>query len=446
MNRLAAHLCFSGCVALFVSPALYAQQPAKPAPKSQSSASGGPGRRDKIINPLNDLLDEAKKALDRNDFAAAIPPLQKFLAEKDDFAYAHFQLAYAYTGLRRFEEARPEYERAIALDPKMTEAQLNLGILLLEKDPAAAVTPLSKAVELLPTQSRPRYLLGTAQERSGDLKSAEQSYEAAFRLDPKDTESALRLAHLYVKENRPADAEPKFRAVLEVQPDLDEAQLGLAQSLEAQKKPEAAEVYAAYLKKHPEDPAAKSRAVHTLMDQQQYDAALAELDRQQAGAPPTLDYLKLRADIQIAQKKWDDSAVTLKQAVALAPKDPVLRGGLGRVYMQLHNYTAAEPELKAAILLDPGNVAYWKDLSSTFYLAGNYPGTLAALDAASKLEAPNAGTWFLRALCYDKLQQIQPALDSYQKFLELDRDKNPDQVWQAQQRSIVLKKMLEKKR
>jgi len=44
------------------------------------------------------------------------------------------------------------------------------------------------------------------------------------------------------------------------------------------------------------------------------------------------------------------------------------------------------------------------------------------------------------------LQQTQPALDAYQKFLELDQDKNPDQVWQAQQRSIVLKKVLERKR
>ena len=123
-----------------------------------------------------------------------------------------------------------------------------------------------------------------------------------------------------------------------------------------------------------------------------------------------------------------------------------MRGGLGRVYMQLHDYKNAELELKNAVRLDQNNLTYWKDLSSTFYLAGNYPGTLAVLNAVAKVEKPSAGTWFIRALCYDKLQQTQPALDAYQKFLELDQDKNPDQVWQAQQRSIVLKKVLEKKR
>jgi len=78
-------------------------------------------------------------------------------------AFAHFQLGYAYTALKRSDEARVEYERAIALDAKMPEAHLNLGILLLNSQQyAAAVTPLTKAVELLPAQSRPRSLLAVA--------------------------------------------------------------------------------------------------------------------------------------------------------------------------------------------------------------------------------------------------------------------------------------------
>jgi len=51
----------------------------------------------------------------------------------------------------------------------MSEAYLNLGMLLLDKEEdAAAVAPLRKAVELLPAQSRPRYLLAVALDRSGN--------------------------------------------------------------------------------------------------------------------------------------------------------------------------------------------------------------------------------------------------------------------------------------
>lgn len=400
----------------------------------------------KLHNPLNDLLDAAQAALDKNDFEAAISPLQKFLAEKPDVAYAHFQLAYAYTALKRPDEARVEYEKCVALDLKMAEAHLNLGILLLEKDPAAAIAPLKKAVELLPSQSRPRYLLGLAQERSGDLKDAADSFEGASRLDAKDVDSLLRFGRICLKTKRPADAEGKFRAALGLEPQSPEGLQGLALSLDEQEKPEAVDAYREYLAVQPQDSGARSRMMRLLVEQGKNDEALAELDRVTAGHSPTVDDLKLKADIEIAQKKFDAATATLKRTVALAPNDAQLHGGLGRTYLQVRDFANAERELKIALQLDRNNLTYWKDLSSTFYLGGNYQATLAALDVIAKSETPAAGPWFIRALCYDKLEQVQPALDAYRKFLELDEDKNPDQVWQAKQRIRVLEKSREKKK
>src|SRR5438094_9265765 len=125
-------------------------------------AKGGKGRKQRVANPLNDLLDEARRDIDKQDFRAVIVSLQKFIAEKDDFAYAHFQLGYAYTGLQKTKEARTEYERAMQLDPKMPEAALNLGILLLNDEPAASIAPLQRCEELLPTRRRPTVRAGRA--------------------------------------------------------------------------------------------------------------------------------------------------------------------------------------------------------------------------------------------------------------------------------------------
>jgi Flp pilus assembly protein TadD len=429
--------------AQYIAPLLGNQLTVRAQTPPKSSAQT---KTQRLKNPLNDLLEQAQAAIDKNDFEAAVAPLQKFLAEQPDVAYAHFQLGYAFTGLKRTDEARAEYERAMALDPKMPEAPLNLGILLLEKDPAAASAPLRKAVEMLPSQSRPRVLLGVAQERSGDLPAATTSFEGAANLDPHDLETLLHLGKLYLAAKHPADAETKFRAALEVQPNEPHALLGLAQSLDAQKKPEAAQAFKNYLTTQPADPAAQTRMVHYLLDQQKYDEALAELDGMDAGGTPSLESLKLRADVQIAQKKWDDSIATLLRAIALSPNDAQLHGGLGRIYMQKRDFPSSEKELRVAIHLDGNNIVYWKDLSSTFYLSGNFPATLNALDLIAKVEKPGPGTWFIRALCYDKLNQPKPGLEAYQKFLELDQDKNPDQVWQAQQRSKVLKRMLEGKK
>ena len=176
---------------LMLLPLLPPRTPAQQ-PPAKSSQTGS----QKIRNPLNDLLDEAQAALEKNNFEAEIPPLQKFIVEKPDVAFAHFQLAYAYTALKRVDDAQAEYEKCISLDPKMAEAYLNLGILLLRKDPAQAVPSLRKAVELLPSQSRPRNLLGTAQERSGDLQGAAESFDGAANLDPKDIDSLIHLGEV----------------------------------------------------------------------------------------------------------------------------------------------------------------------------------------------------------------------------------------------------------
>jgi Flp pilus assembly protein TadD len=437
-----AAICLVG--AQYIAPHLGNQLCARPRYSSPQSVQS---KSQKLANPLNDLLDEAQRNIDKNDFEAAIPPLQKFLAEKPEIAYGHFQLAYVYTAIKRTDEARTEYERAISLDPKMTEAYLNLGILLLDKeDYGAAVAPLRKAVDLLPAQSRPRYFLAVAQDRSGDAAGAAQSFEALLHLDPNDFTALRYLGDAALRKNNPADAETRFRRALEIQPNAPEVRQGLAASLDAQKKPEAAAAYRDYLALVPDDSAARARLVHLLVEQQDNDAALAELDRSDAGKPPSVESLKLRADIQIAQKKLDDAIATLQRARTLAPNDAQLLGGLGRVEMQKRDFPSAERELKAALQIDRNNLVYWKDLSSTYYLSGNCPSALAALDAIAKAETPGAASWFVRALCYDKLHQLRLALEAYQKFLDMDQGKNPDQVWQAQQRSKVLKHMLEEKR
>ena len=436
---------------LFVGVAFAAQaapcfhgQLALPAQSASSTKQQTQSRQQKLANPLNDLLDEAQRNIDANNFEGALPPLQKFIAEKPEVAFAHFQLGYAYTALKRGDEARAEYQRAIALDPKMPEAYLNLGILLLDKQEyAAAVVPLRKAVELLPAQSRPRSLLAVAQERYGDSEGAARSFEGVLHLDPNDPAANGYLAELDLRRNKPAEAEMRFRHALEIRPDAPEDLQGLARSLEAQNKPEAAEAYRKYLAVMPGDAGARARLIHLLVNDQQYDAALAELDRADAGKPASLDSLRLRADIQIAQKKFGDAIVTLQQAIALAPRDAQLIGGLGRVYLQKRDFTSAEKELKAALQIDPNNLSYWKDLSSTYYLSGNCTATLATLDLIAKAEPPASGAWFIRALCYDKLHQFKPALEAYGKFLALEQGKTSDQVWQAQERSKVLKHLLE---
>src|SRR6266576_616788 len=250
------------------------------APRASQAQPLGQTKTEKLANPLNDLLDEAQRDIDEKKFAAAIPPLEKVLADQPDLAYGHFQLAYVYTALKKPKEAKAEYERAARLDPRMSAAYVNLGMLLLENhDETAAVAPLRKAVELLPAESRPRYLLAVALDRSGDRAGAAQAFAALLDLDPNEVHALEYLGWTSLRSGKPAEAEVRFRRALEVQPKGAHGLRGLAESLEAQKKPEAVAAYREYLEINPDDTRAHARLIRLLMDQGQNDAALAEVDR-----------------------------------------------------------------------------------------------------------------------------------------------------------------------
>src|SRR5258708_14784299 len=98
------------------------QSPSKPKAAVQSKSQ-------KLANPLNDLLDEAQRDIDKNNFEAAIAPLQKVVADQPEFAYAHFQLAYVYTALKKTYEAPPQNPPTITIDRKMTSAYFQYGLL-----------------------------------------------------------------------------------------------------------------------------------------------------------------------------------------------------------------------------------------------------------------------------------------------------------------------------
>src|SRR5260370_12522735 len=96
-------------------------------------------------------------------------------------------------------------------------------MLLDKREDAAAVAPLRKAVELLPAQSRPRYLLAVAQDRSGHRVGAAESFEALLHLDPNDVTAIDYLRWGALRKGNPEKRETRFRRALEIQANAPEA-------------------------------------------------------------------------------------------------------------------------------------------------------------------------------------------------------------------------------
>lgn len=431
-------VCCALCVSLGAFPAISAQ-------------TGGVTKKripaDPAAQELNRLLAAAQEAADRQDYATAAQNYQDYLAKKPDDAIVHYDLGYAYTAMQRPTDARAEYEKAISLDPKMAPAYLNLGLTLLASEPGSAVEPLQHAVELMPGEARPLLLLGTALEGSGKLAPAIEQYETAEKLDDRNFDIRFALGRALLRAQRVPEAEAAFRAALALRPDAAEARLGLAQSLIAEKKPEAtAAELGAYLEAQPNDVNARVERAAALVDIGKRNDALAELDRAAAAGPEGLPALKLRAQIYFAEKRYADAVPALEKATAIAPGDKNIPALLGHAYLETKKYRDALRELAAAYQMDPNANDVLGDLVLAEYNNKNYSAALGALDALSKRQELPPDSWFIRAACYDKLDQPAQALEAYQRFLQLNKDENSDMYFESAARVRALTRELQNRK
>jgi len=440
-GKLTAHLIVGiAFLACALAAAQNAPRTSKPPPVKTVPAKPTPPATDA-------LLQDAAAAMERKEYAAAIAPLQSYLAQHPDDATAQFQLGYAYSELQRWDEAKSAYRRAIVLDPKLAAAHLNLGLVLLDGEPAAAVEPFRRAAELMPEQARPRFLLALALERTGKLASAIEEYQAAERLDAKQYEIRFALARALLRANRATEAEAEFREALALRGDAAPARLGLAESLRVQKKLEAAAAeFAAYLLLQPQDRESRLQRASVLTDLGHYEQALEDLDRSDAEAAASVESYKLRAEIRLQQKQWAQAGEVLQKALELAPRDAELHARLGRVWLEKRDFPAAERELRQALQLDRSWTNALRDLVAVYYLGERCQATLQILDELDRRETPGAGSWFIRATCYDKLGRKAEAVAAYEKFLALDQGRSEDHGFQARQRIRILARELEQKK
>lgn len=399
---------------------------------------------------LHDLLVKAKTETDARNYTAAQADYEKYLTQRPNDAAAHFDLGYVFTAQKEKDKAIVEYRRAVQLDPKMMDAQLNLGISLLSDDPKNAVEPFENVTTLDSSFERGHFLLGVAEERSGNAAAAEKEYGAAIKLNPNDADAHEALGRMYLAAGKAADAEGEFREVLRLKPNDQEtdpeAELGLAESLVRQKRDaDAVGALTTYLNANPNDAKARFMQASALADLGKNDEALAALDRVAKDGPETVEALKLRSAIYYRKSEFPRAVAVLQKAEPMAPGDASIHASLGHALLETKDYPGAARELNDALRLEPNSTDTLRDLVSAEYLQNNFSGTLAALDAVAQREPTTVGDWFVRALCYDHLNQPEPALAAYQKFLAMNTDKTSNQYFQATERVRFLQLLIKKR-
>jgi tetratricopeptide (TPR) repeat protein len=389
------------------------------------------------------LLQLAQSDVDAKDFAAAAEKYRTYLAAHPADAQIHFQLGYCDTALGQSEAARGEYQKATELDPALAPAFLNLGLTLIDRDPAAAVVPLRRAVELMPGEERPQMLLATSLERAGETVEALAEFAAAEKLDATDAQLHLEYGNALMKANRYANAEEQFRTALGADDSSKVGHIALSECLLAEKRyDEAAAELAMYLKLAPDDGRAHELRAEALLQAGRYDEGTAELKVSGADASVGVNAIMMQYGALMDAKQYDDALAVLAKAEALYPGNAMIHAELGKTYLQRKAYPSAIREFQEEMKAAPDDTNAMTGLATTAYLAKDYPDALSTLDTLAQKESLPPADLYVRA---DKIGKKAEALGAYEKFLAANTDHNSDMYFAASERVRSLKRELGKK-
>jgi tetratricopeptide (TPR) repeat protein len=386
--------------------------------------------------------EQGLKALDEKRYPEAVQSLTQAIAANPKDYGLHFNLALAYSLMGKNAEAIPEYKKTLELKPDLYQAELNLGISLLrEKQPAEAARYLSSATTENPKEYRANYYLAAALLGTGDFVKAEGAYVAALAIDPKSPDAELGLAHALAGENKLEDAAAHFKKAAELNPDFRDDLLELAGMYETAKQPEQAiSIYQQF----PENPGAQERLGDLLLKAGRAADAIPCFQVAVAKSPTEANRAAL-AEAYLKNNEPGKAQPVVEQILAADPDNFEIRMLHGRLIRDQRKFPEAAAEFERATKLKPDAPQAWSELAGVLVMAENYQPALAALDRVAALHAEKPGHVFLRAIVLDKTRDLKPALESYQRFLQLSQGENPNQEWQAQQRIKTLEREIKNK-
>jgi tetratricopeptide (TPR) repeat protein len=147
-----------------------------------------------------------------------------------DYALARSKRGLTLSSLGRHAEAIPEFEKAIALDPRLREAHYNLGMLLARQgQQSRALAHLQtafpqrdeRALRMLdadPAAAEILNNLALGLANSGDRANAKDLLQRAIAIDSRHTVAQLNLGNLYLLEGSLGLAQTQFEKALRLEP------------------------------------------------------------------------------------------------------------------------------------------------------------------------------------------------------------------------------------
>ncbi len=254
----------------------------------------------------------------------ALALTQRLLTLGSKTAQVYYLDGIANQTLGRIKDATADFEQASTIEPTNAQILLTLTNLYLQTNRGADAERIAKrATTFNPSDKRVFENYGLVLGQEGKFDEARVQFQAAAKLDPKDTEPLVLAARSYVSQKAYALAAQEFDAALAIDPKSQDALLGKGtlQAAGHQVK-DAIATFEQLLALEPTDEAKAAVLVQeysVYRDEKMYDQALATLKRAEQTYPNVAAVHIAYGDYDVSIGK-DVAAGTAEWNTALGPK------------------------------------------------------------------------------------------------------------------------------
>jgi tetratricopeptide (TPR) repeat protein len=270
------------------------------------------------------LLGAAKRLQRR--FDEALKTLRMAQKRAPDFAMAHQEIGLTLMAMDRAGEAIEALRKAVELQPKMPIAWKALGDILAAQGNKKASREAFRQ-HLVSTVKNSELVEAGDHLFAGKLAKAEALCREVLKKDPLDVSAIRMLATIGIKLGRYADAEKLLTRCLELAPDFH---------------------------------LARNDYANALSKQQQYEPALAEIEKLLVIEPDNPNHLMLKASVLVNIGKFQQAIDIYDRVLSQYSKQPRAYQSYGHALKTVGRLDDAIAAYRRAIELEPSlGEAYW---------------------------------------------------------------------------------------
>jgi tetratricopeptide (TPR) repeat protein len=294
--------------------------------------------------------------------------------------------------------------------------------------------------------------LGYTLERLGDLTGAMVALGEGLQLAPKDPAGLVRLADLFLANQKEEEALPLYQRAYESSPDCLSALYGMGEIARRRKDFENAERYLKEALSRKADAAqvrySLGQVLRQLGRREEAKAMLAKVDFDQltlgawvgcadpiAGRVQGLTVGSAAHLLRAAQAAFlgqeEVEEEEYRKAVAANPEDPVALRGLGSLLLRQGDNQGAREYIGKALSLDPSSATLERAFGQILLLQGEVPQAVAHLRRAVDLAPKFKEAHLILAEVYLQNNRVAEVLHHTEQALAVDPVNLQARVWRA---------------